>query len=576
FDVSVWPPVGAERVPLDVGGLYEEMRGRGYAFGPAFRGLRAVWRRGEEVFAEVVLPEEQRETAVRFGIHPALFDAAMHARQLVRPDEAVAGSGGSRTVLPFSWNDVALHAVGASALRVRLVSPAPDVLSLQAADETGELVLTMDSLVFREVSADRLGAAAGAGGDDGSLFRVEWAELPVPAMGSEPVVSWVALAGAEDVAAAAVDAPDLAVLEAYGDGTGHGDEVLALTARVLSVLQAWLVAPAFENGKLVVVTRGAMPASGDADVTDPAGAAVWGLIRAAQSENPDRIILLDTAAGSGLDVLGVDMGPVLAAALATGEPQIAMRGAVLSTPRLVRDTTGAAVPDVSDVPVVFDSEGTVLVTGGTGSLGAVVARHLVAEHGVRHLLLVSRRGPGAEGAAELVAELGESGAVVTVCACDVADRDAVAAVLAAVPVEHPLTGVVHLAGVLDDGVIGALTPERIEGVFAPKVTAVRHLDELTRELAPRLASFTVFSSAAALLGSAGQGSYAAANSYLDAFMAHRRAAGLPGVSMAWGLWEQSTGLTAGLSEIDQARMSRGGILPLTPAEGMGLFDAALR
>ncbi|WP_413790184.1 SDR family NAD(P)-dependent oxidoreductase [Streptomyces asoensis] len=573
FDVSVWPPVGAERVPLDVGGLYEEMRGRGYAFGPAFRGLRAVWRRGEEVFAEVVLPEEQRETAVRFGIHPALFDAAMHARQLVRPDEAVAGSGGSRTVLPFSWNDVALHAVGASALRVRLVSPGPDVLSLQAADETGEPVLTMDSLVFREVSANRLGAAAGAGGGDGSLFRVEWAELPVPAMSSDRVASWVALAGAEEVAAAAVDAPDVVVLEAYGDGTGGGDEVLALTVRVLGVVQAWLVAPAFENGKLVVITRGAMPAGGDADVTDPAGAAVWGLIRAAQSENPDRIILLDTAAGSGLDVGGVDMGSVLAAALATGEPQIAMRGAALSTPRLVRYTTGAAVPDV---PAVFDSEGTVLVTGGTGSLGAMVARHLVAGHGVRRLLLVSRRGSDAEGAAELVAELGESGAVVTVCACDVADRDAVAAVLAAVPVEHPLTGVVHLAGVLDDGVIGALTPERIEGVFAPKVTAVRHLDELTRELAPQLASFIVFSSAAALLGSAGQGSYAAANSYLDALMAHRRAAGLPGVSMAWGLWEQSTGLTARLSEIDQARMSRGGILPLTPAEGMALFDAALR
>ncbi|WP_234486411.1 KR domain-containing protein, partial [Streptomyces sp. MBT97] len=172
--------------------------------------------------------------------------------------------------------------------------------------------------------------------------------------------------------------------------------------------------------------------------------------------------------------------------------------------------------------------------------------------------------------------MGESGAVVTVCACDVADRDAVAAVLAAVPVEHPLTGVVHLAGVLDDGVIGALTPERIEGVFAPKVTAVRHLDELTRELAPQLASFTVFSSAAALLGSAGQGSYAAANSYLDAFMAHRRAAGLPGVSMAWGLWEQSTGLTAGLSEIDQARMSRGGVLPLPPAEALALLDTGLR
>ncbi|MCZ7462372.1 type I polyketide synthase [Streptomyces sp. WMMC940] len=574
FDVSVWPPVGAERVPLDVAGFYEEMFDRGYVFGPSFKGLRAVWRRGEEVFAEVVLPDEQRDNAVRFGIHPALFDAALHARSLVRPDEVAAGEGGSRTVLPFSWNDVALYATGASALRVRLVSPGPDVLSLQAADETGEPVLSMDSLVFREVSAERLGAAAGAAGDDGSLFRVEWTELPAPEGASAPA-SWVPLVTVDDVTALAAreTLPPVAVLTAM---TGDGEDPLGLTTRVVAVLQAWLVAPALESGKLVVVTRGAVPAGGDADVRDPAGAAVWGLVRAAQSENPDRIVLLDTATGSGLDVTGVEMGPVLAAVLATGEPQIAVRGTVLSAPRLVRDTSGAAVPDISDVPAVFDSEGTVLVTGGTGSLGALVARHLVAEHGVRHLLLVSRRGPDAEGAAELVAELGESGAVVRVCACDVADRDAVAALLAAVPAEHPLTGVVHLAGVLDDGVIGALTPERIEGVFAPKVTAVRHLDELTRELAPQLASFAVFSSAAALLGSAGQGSYAAANSYLDALMAHRRAAGLPGVSMAWGLWEQSTGLTAHLSETDQARMSRGGVLPLTPAEGMGLFDAALR
>ncbi|MFD5543547.1 type I polyketide synthase [Streptomyces sp. NPDC127079] len=576
FDVSVWPPAGAERVPLDVAGFYEEMRERGYAFGPSFMGLRAVWRRGEEVFAEVVLPEEQRDNAVRFGIHPALFDAALHARSLVRPDEVVAAEGGSRTVLPFSWNDVALFAAGASALRVRLVSSGPDVLSLQAADETGEPVLAMDSLVFREVSAERLGSVVGGAGDDGSLFRVEWAELPVSGVGPESVPSWGTVATAEDVADLAVDAPPVVVLEAYGKGAGDADEVLALTGRVLGVLQAWLVSPALESGKLVVVTRGAVPAGGDGDVTDPAGAAVWGLVRAAQSENPDRIVLLDTAADSGLDVTGVEMGPVLAAALAAGEPQVAVRGTVLFAPRLVRATTAAAVPGTSDVPAAFAPGGTVLVTGGTGSLGALVARHLVAEHGVRHLLLVSRRGPDAEGAAELAAELGESGAVVTVSACDVADWDAVAALLEAVPAEHPLTGVVHLAGVLDDGVIGALTPERIEGVFAPKVTAVRHLDELTRELAPQLASFIVFSSAAALLGSAGQGSYAAANSYLDALMAHRRAAGLPGVSLAWGLWEQSTGLTAHLGEIDQARMSRGGILPIAPAEGMGLFDAALR
>ncbi|WP_307839471.1 beta-ketoacyl reductase, partial [Streptomyces sp. MBT97] len=380
-------------------------------------------------------------------------------------------------------------------------------------------------------------------------------------MNSEPVASWVALAGAEDVAAAAVDAPDLAVLEAYGDGTGDGDEVLALTARVLSVLQAWLVAPAFENGKLVVVTRGAMPATGDADVTDPAGAAVWGLVRAAQAENPDRIVLVD------LDPAGsAGAGPVLGPVLATGEPLVAVRGTALSAPRLVRaaavETERAAAADVAaesrtktESAYAFAPGGTVLVTGGTGSLGTLVARHLVAKHGVRHLLLVSRRGLEAEGARELVAELGELGAEsVVVTACDVADRAAVAELVGSVSAQHPLTGVVHTAGVLDDGVIGALTPERLAYVFGPKVAAVGHLDELTRDM--DLSVFAVFSSASGLIGSAGQGNYAAANAYLDAVAHRRRAAGLPGVSMAWGLWEQSAGLTAHLGAVDQARMSR--------------------
>jgi acyl carrier protein len=164
--------------------------------------------------------------------------------------------------------------------------------------------------------------------------------------------------------------------------------------------------------------------------------------------------------------------------------------------------------------------------------------------------------------------------MVRIAACDVADRDAVAALLAAVPAGHPLTGVVHTAGVLDDGVIGALTPERLEYVFGPKVTAVSHLDELTRDM--DLSVFAVFSSAAGVFGSAGQGNYGAANAFLDGLMARRRADGLPGVSMAWGLWEQDGGMTADLSRADQARMSRAGVLPLGSAEGMRLFDAALR
>ncbi|MEU5077586.1 beta-ketoacyl reductase, partial [Streptomyces asoensis] len=280
--------------------------------------------------------------------------------------------------------------------------------------------------------------------------------------------------------------------------------------------------------------------------------------------------------------------------LATGEPLVAVRGTALSAPRLVRaaavETERAAAADAdadadadagaetrtkTESAYAFAPEGTVLVTGGTGSLGTLVARHLVAEHGVRHLLLVSRRGMEAEGARELVAELGELGAEsVVVTACDVADRAAVAELVGSVSAQHPLTGVVHTAGVLDDGVIGALTPERLAYVFGPKVAAVGHLDELTRDM--DLSVFAVFSSASGLIGSAGQGNYAAANAYLDAVAHRRRAAGLPGVSMAWGLWEQSAGLTAHLGAVDQARMSRGGILPIVPAEGMALFDAALR
>ena len=193
---------------------------------------------------------------------------------------------------------------------------------------------------------------------------------------------------------------------------------------------------------------------------------------------------------------------------------------------------------VLSVPKPLDVEGTVLVTGA-GSLGAVVARHLVAEHGVRHLVLASRRGPDAEGARELVDELGVLGAAVSVVACDVSDRDEVAGLLASVTDGRRLTGVVHTAGVVDDGVIGALSRERLAAVFAPKVDAVRHLDELTRDL--DLDVFVVYSSAAGVIGSAGQGSYAAANVFLDGLMASRRAQGLPGVSLAWGLWEQRTG-----------------------------------
>ncbi|WP_317937023.1 type I polyketide synthase [Streptomyces cellostaticus] len=557
FDFAAWPPLGAE--PVEAGDFYTGLAEQGYEYGPAFQGVRALWRRGEELFADVALPEEQRKDAVKFGIHPALLDAALHAHTL-----SGATADGDTVRRPLDWNGLVLHAVGASALRVRLLLDGSDVLSLEAADEAGGLVVSADSLVMRALSAEQL-AGSGDSAVADSLFRVDWTELPWT-QGAAPAPSWAPVASAEDVAALAgsAEAPAVAVLQAVG-GDGE-DAVLALTSQVLEVVQVWLSASALERSRLVVHTRGAVPA-GDGVVSDPAGAAVWGLVRAAQAENPDRIVLLDTDPAA--PVSGDGAVPVLGAVLAAGEPQIAVRGTVLSVPRLARAT--AQVPDAAPV---FGPEGTVLITGGTGSLGALAARHLVSRYGVRHLVLASRRGPDAEGARELVAELTELGAEVSVAACDVSDRDQAQALLASVSDEHPLRGVVHTAGVLDAGVIGALTPERLARVFGPKVDAVRHLDELTRGL--ELDAFLVYSSVSAVFMGAGSGSYAAANAFLDGLMATRRAAGLPGLSLAWGLWEQTSGMAANTDDLTRSRMSRrGGLKIMTLAEGMELFDAAL-
>ncbi|WP_225628704.1 type I polyketide synthase [Streptomyces werraensis] len=557
-DFTAWPPTGA--APVEIGDFYGGLSERGYGYGPAFQGVRAVWRRGEEVFAEVALPEEHRKDAERFGIHPALLDAALQAGTI---GSAADAEDSGEPVLAFAWNGLVLHAAGASALRVRIAPNGPDALSVQAADEAGGPVVTLDSLVSRAVSAEQLDTAADTTVAN-ALFRLEWSELPPP-QGAEFPPSWVPVSAPGDVEALAESAgvPAVAVLEAVG---GDGDDaVLTLTSGVLAVMQAWLAADGLEESRLVVATRGAVPAGDGGAVTDPAGAAVWGLVRAAQSEAPDRIVLLDTdpAAEDGVDsILDSVLGPVTA----TGEPQVAVRGTTLSVPRLARVTD-----QVADTGV-FGGDGTVLVSGA-GSLGGLVARHLVSRHGVRHLVLASRRGPDAEGVPELVAELAGQGAAVEVVACDVSDRAQVEALLATVPDAHPLRGVVHTAGVFDDGLIGALTPERLAGVFAPKVDAVRHLDALTRDL--DLDAFVVYSSVAGLSGGAGQGNYSAANAFLDGLMSHRRATGLPGLSLAWGLWEQSFGMAGHLSAVDQARASRSGVLEISAAEGMELFDAAL-
>jgi NAD(P)-dependent dehydrogenase (short-subunit alcohol dehydrogenase family)/acyl carrier protein len=321
---------------------------------------------------------------------------------------------------------------------------------------------------------------------------------------------------------------------------------------VLEAVRSWITDERLAGSRLVVVTKGAVATRADEDTPELAAAAAWGLVRTAQSEHPGRFLLLDLDEYEG-------------APLGVGEPQSAVRASRILVPRLVRSAAVTARAQE------FTALGTVLITGGTGALGALVARH-AAGRGAGHLLLTSRQGLAAPGAAALVTELESLGAQVTVTACDVSDRDALAGLLASVPDEYPLTSVLHVAGTLDDGVLEALTPQRFETVLRPKADAAWHLHELTRELG--LAEFVMFSSAAGVLGNAGQANYAAANAFLDALAWHRRAHGLPAQALAWGLWAQSGGMTGELEAADRWRIGRSGVAALSAEEGLALFDTA--
>jgi polyketide synthase 12 len=217
--------------------------------------------------------------------------------------------------------------------------------------------------------------------------------------------------------------------------------------------------------------------------------------------------------------------------------------------------------------------GTVLITGGTGMAGSALARHVVSRHGARNVVLASRRGLDAPGASELVSELGATGAQVQVVACDVADREALAKVIAEIPMQRPLSGVIHAAGVLDDAVISSLTPDRVDAVLRAKVDGAWNLHELTCDL--DVSAFVLFSSMAGLAGASGQANYAAANSFLDGLAAHRRVHGLPAMSLGWGLWDQASAMTGALGAADRARFGRDGIVAMSSDQALELMDTAL-
>ncbi|MFC9331984.1 SDR family NAD(P)-dependent oxidoreductase, partial [Kitasatospora sp. NPDC057015] len=566
--VTAWPPAGA--TPVDTTEAYGLLAAHGYEYGPVFQGLRALWRRGGELFAEVALGEQTDVTG--YGLHPALLDAALHPAVLAPLWDAPAPEEG--VPLPFAWSGVSLHATGATVLRVSLTPNGTGSFALTATDAQGTPVASVESLVLRPVQIAALTAEQPRDG----LFGVDWVPVPLPA--AERPASLAVLDPADpDLASVAAGAePEVVVLalpsSTVASAAAEGLPALASAAlrRTLTVLQTWLAEDRFAGSKLLVLTRGAVSVGEGEDVTDLVHAPVWGLLRTAQSENPDRIVLCDLDDDAAAPIDTADGLPeTVLAALATGEPQTAVRQGAAFAPRLVRDPSTAPAAAGG----TFAPEGTVLVTGATGTLGRLLATHLVTEHGARRLLLTSRRGPDAPGAAELLADLTALGADVRLAACDVADRPALAELLASVPAEHALTAVFHTAGVLDDAVVTGLTPAQLDTVLRPKVDAAWHLHQLTSELDSELRHFVLFSSVTGLTGNAGQGNYAAANTFLDALAHHRRAQDLPALSLAWGLWEQASGMTSAMTDADRARMGRGGIVPLPSDRGLALLDAAL-
>ncbi|MET9496297.1 type I polyketide synthase [Streptomyces sp. NPDC006552] len=539
---TAWPPPGAE--PVDLTAAYDTLAERGFQYGPAFQGLRALWRAGQEMFAEVALPKDVPPGD--FGIHPALLDAALHPL-------ALAEDG--RLVLPFAWTGVRLHAAHAGLLRVR-ITPQGAGAALSLADASGAPIASVATLSLRAADPARL---SGAGTPRQPLLELEWTPAQAPAA---PATGWAVLdahghglpapRGSYPHLTDLTEAPPLVVAPVHGDD-GPG----AVAHRALRLAQEWLAEERFADSRLVFATRDATTARTEAGL---ASAPVWGLVRTAMAENPGRFGLLDLA----------DRPPTeteLGRALAVPDAQVSLRDGALLVPRLVPS------PPAGDTVPALDPQGTVLITGATGTLGRLFARHLVAEHGVRHLLLASRRGRDAAGMLELEAELTAHGADVSVAACDTADRAALAALLDAIPARHPLTAVLHTAGVLDDGTLHTLTPGQLDTVLRPKVDAARHLHELTAGL--ELDAFVLFSSLAGTVGTAGQANYAAANTYLDALAHHRRSLGLPGTSLAWGLWAEGSGMTGHLADADLARLARGGIAPIGGEQGLALFDAAL-
>uniref|UniRef100_A0AAU3HPU5 SDR family NAD(P)-dependent oxidoreductase n=1 Tax=Streptomyces sp. NBC_01393 TaxID=2903851 RepID=A0AAU3HPU5_9ACTN len=597
------PPVWPEAAESAWGAqTYERLAALGLGYGPSFQGVRsAVTTTADgEVLARLSLPAVARGSADPYPVHPALLDAALHVA-------AALDASDGRVLLPVAVGRCVLPPGGASDLTalVRRTGGSATDLALDV------ILWDADGLPAGRLEDVRLRAADpadlnGVSENDRHLYEVAWTAVPEPPVTEQPAAVPQAVwalhgdrsdpevaAALRGLAAAGVQVRDTGadVVVRFWPRPAFDAEPAAaaqeLAATALAELRALIVTDDPPPARTVWVTHGAVATGAEDTVPGLAQSVLWGLARSARAEHPHLGLTL-------LDLGGADPSDVLPTALAhTGEPELAFREGSLLVPRLVRARAAAPlrIPPVtaarealrrgeaSNTPVALDlvgrstlvpTDGTVLITGGLGAVGRHIAR-LLAERGVPRLLLTSRQGSADPRAAEVTAELTALGTEVEIAECDVADAAALAGVLARVGDALPLRGVVHCAGILDDGVVAELTPERLARVLRPKVDGAAHLHRLTADTPLDL--FLLISSAAGVLGNPGQGNYAAANVFLDQLAHHRRALGLPAVSVSFGAWA-GEGLAAEHADLD--RMARLGHRALTPDQGRELVELALR
>jgi polyketide synthase 12 len=514
--LDAWPPAGAE--PIDVEAAYDRLGDLGLDYGPAFQGLTAAWRSGEEIFVEAALAPEQAPEAPRFGLHPALLDAVLHGAFA----GALSAGEGESARLPIGWAGVSLREGGIAELRARIAPGAAGSIALTIADREGATVAEIEALRLRPLAAEQLAAARPA---EEKLLGIEW--LPV-----EAGEGTAAEASADSLAAS--DSPELIRLDELG--FEHTPD-LAETARGAAVaalerVQRWL-ADSPPRSRLILLTGGAVAASAAED-PDPAAAAVWGLIRSAQAEYPGRIGLIDSDPGEASTTRLEE-----AIAIAEEEPQLALREGALLAPR--------AVPLEDDGEAregVFDPDRTVLITGGGDGLGGLVAEHLASAHGVDRVLF-----------------------------SEAADRQQLQAELDSLDPAHPLGAVVHAASLDRDGLFETLAAGDLEQVLEARAGTASLLHELSEQL--DLTAFVTFATAVRTLGGVGQAHGAAADAFLAALSQRRRGSGLPATTLAWGLWGEESGVEADLDETARRRLEASGLVPISRQRGLALFDAAL-